>query len=395
MKLMFIHGGTKLKEDASGNLYTDGNFNNKIWDRYRVFCDDLQVLLRKEAKIYDKDYAINKFNKLDKDRVECIPMPEIYAPVKNYFNFGIRRKVKSIIENSIEQCDYVIVRSASNYYCIQAIKIAKKYNKPYLVEVTGIAFHANWYHSIKGKLVAFYSEMCVKHYVGQAPYAIYVTNEVLQKRYPCKGRTLGCSDVELTYVNEQVLEDRLNRIENEKTKIIIGTAAFLNVKWKGQEYVIRALAKLKKMGIDNIEYQLIGVGDKTYLQNIANKYKVLDCVKILGGKPHDEVFEWLDSIDIYIQPSFQEGLCRALVEAMSRACPIICSNVGGNKELANKELLFKKGNVNDIVKTINKIIDKNLQRQEVVRSFEKAKEYKKEILDKKRNDFYLEFIKRK
>lgn len=149
------------------------------------------------------------------------------------------------------------------------------------------------------------------------------------------------------------------------------------------------------MGIDNIEYQLIGVGDKTYLQNIANKYKVLDCVKILGGKPHDEVFEWLDSIDIYIQPSFQEGLCRALVEAMSRACPIICSNVGGNKELANKELLFKKGNVNDIVKTINKIIDKNLQRQEVVRSFEKAKEYKKEILDKKRNDFYLEFIKRK
>lgn len=67
-----------------------------------------------------------------------------------------------------------------------------------------------------------------------------------------------------------------------------------------------------------------------------------DCVSILGAKPHSEVFSWLDSIDIYVQPSFMEGLCRSIVEAMSRACPVICTNVGGNYELVSSDCLFEK-----------------------------------------------------
>ncbi len=35
-------------------------------------------------------------------------------------------------------------------------------------------------------------------------------------------------------------------------------------------------------------------------------------IKLLGPLSHDEIFEWLDSIDIYIQPSLLEGLPRAL-----------------------------------------------------------------------------------
>lgn len=66
-----------------------------------------------------------------------------------------------------------------------------------------------------------------------------------------------------------------------------------------------------------------------------------DCVSILGAKPHSEVFSWLDSIDIYVQPSFMEGLCRSIVEAMSRACPVICTNVGGNYELVSSDSFLK------------------------------------------------------
>lgn len=59
--------------------------------------------------------------------------------------------------------------------------------------------------------------------------------------------------------------------------------------------------------------------------------------------PHDKIFEWLDTIDIYIQPSYQEGLCRSVVEAMSRACPVICSDACGERELANEKFIFKRG----------------------------------------------------
>lgn len=398
MKLMFIHGGTKLKEDTSGNLYTDGNFNNKIWDRYCTFCDNLQVLLRKETKIYDNDYAINKFNRLDKDKVECISMPEIYAPVKNYFNWGIRKKIKSIIESSVKQCDYVIIRSPSNYYCIQAIKMAKRYDKPYLIEVTGIAWDANWYHSIKGKIVAFYSEMCVKHYVSQAPFAVYVTKEVIQKRYPCKGKILGCSDVELEIVGEDNFQRRLEKI-NELFKtnrvIVLGTAAGVNFRTKGQQCVIKALSILKRQGIKNIEYQIVGGGNFNRLYNVAKKYDVKNQIKFLGSKPHEDVFKWMDNIDIYIQPSFQEGLCRAIVEAMSRACPIIASDAGGNKELINQQYIFKRGKSNEIAKKIIEMLNMNNIIDEATKNFDKAHDYNKNVLDKKRTEFYNLFFMKK
>ena len=55
MKLLFIQGGTRLKEDEEGNFYTDGNLNNKVWNRYKNYCDELDILLRvDEKKIYQR-----------------------------------------------------------------------------------------------------------------------------------------------------------------------------------------------------------------------------------------------------------------------------------------------------------------------------------------------------
>ena len=158
------------------------------------------------------------------------------------------------------------------------------------------------------------------------PWAIYVTNEALQKRYPCKGNSLGCSDVEII-IDEYALEKRLKKDSNER--IILGTAAFLDVGWKGQIYVIRALAKLKKKGLSNFEYQLIGAGTGKMLQAEAQKLGIADQVRIIGALPHEKVFDWLDNIDVYVQTSFMEGLCRSIIEAMSRGCPVLCTDVGG------------------------------------------------------------------
>jgi len=392
MKLLFIQGGSRLKKDTEGNWYTDPNFNDKVWKRYKDLCDNLTVILRREEKVYDENYAKSKFNKIGIANFELIDLPDFYSPVSNCINRKIRAEIKMKIEKAVKECDKAIIRSVVNYYTVTALKCCIKYQKPYLIEVTGFAFEGTWYHSLKGKALAIPIELGVKRRLKKAPYAAYVTNKALQDRYPCSGETLGCSDVELESIDESILEQRLEKIDADKNKLIIGTAAFLSVKWKGQESVIKALARLKEMGIDNFEYQLIGAGDSSYLQSVAQKYGVQEQVKILGVKPHKEVFNWLDSIDIYIQPSYQEGLCRALVEAMSRACPIICSDVGGNKELASPQYLFKKGNVGEIVNILLSIKEKERQKKEAIRAFQKAHEYSKETLDAKRERFYNAFI---
>lgn len=393
MKLLFIQGGSRVRECNNGNYYVDGNFNNDIWKRYNSYCDELMVILRKiDYKFNEKD-IMNKYNLIDTNLMKLITVEDIYKPKKNFLNFKLKNKIKQTIKLAVMNSDKVVIRSIGNFYTNTALKYCKKFKKDYLIEVTGFAFEGLWHHSIFGKFVAIPREIKLKRALKKAPYAVYVTDEALQKRYPCSGKTLGCSDVELMKLDIEILKDRknqINEIEDGK-KFKLGTAAFLNVKWKGQQDVIRAIYELKQEGVEKYCYELIGAGDANFLKKLIKKYNLQDDVKILGVKTHEEVFRWLKNIDIYIQPSYQEGLCRSIIEAMSSACPVIASDAGGNKELINKEMIFKKGNINEL-KHILKIFDKNIAVKESEENFYKSKKYEKNLLNDKRNEFYLNFI---
>ena len=392
MKLLFVQGGTRLKKDDKGNYYTDGNLNNKVWDRYKNYCDELIVLLRSESKVYDQEYAVANFNQMDATNMKIVPTVDLMRPKTNFFNLKKRKQIIKDIEECVKECDKAIIRSAHNFYTLNTIKMCKKYNKPYLIEVAGYAFDGYWGHGdIYGKLVAVPYELLAKKAMREAKYCVYVTNESLQRNYPCKGETLGCSDVELNSLNEKDLKDKIKKIEKNNGRFTMGTIGWVNLKLKGQHDVIKVLGELKKNGIDNFNYELVGLGNHDYLDKIIKKYNLEDNVKIVGPLPHDKVFEWLRDIDIYIQPSYQEGLCRAVVEAMSMACPIIVSNAGGNPELANPDFVFRKGNHKELSNILKKI-NKDVLKAEATRSFEEAKNYNKDLLDKKRNDFYNKFI---
>jgi glycosyltransferase involved in cell wall biosynthesis len=61
-------------------------------------------------------------------------------------------------------------------------------------------------------------------------------------------------------------------------------------------------------------------------------------VEFRGALPVGEkVFAVLDASDLFVMPSRQEGLPRAMVEAMARALPCIGSAVGGIPELLDEE----------------------------------------------------------
>ena len=393
MKLLFIQGGSRWKYDDLGNIYTDSNFNSQIWNRYKGYCDELTVILRREAKIYNSKEAQSRFNEIGRSIDYCVALPDIYISLRSAFSMKKRTEIKCIIENEIKKADKIIIRSLGNIYTNTALKFARKHNKPYLVEVTGFAWESFWYHSFYGKIVAAFRECQYKYLMKDVKYGVYVTKEALQKRYPCRGKILGCSDVEILNTNESVLEQRIKKIEKNRGKCIIGTAAFLDVSWKGQEYVLRAIYELKKRGINNFEYQMIGAGNGDKLKKVIYDLGIDDRVFILGVKPHEEVFSWFDSIDVYVQPSFMEGLCRSIIEAMSRACPVICTNVGGNYELISSDCLFEKGNYIKLADVLERFMDKNIQIEEAKKNFEKSKEYNKEKLNRKRDCFYKEFIR--
>lgn len=389
MNLVFIQGGSRWKFDDAGNMYTDANFNEHIWDRYRSYCDELTVILKKDSTMYSVKEAKRRFNVFDTQKSKYVALPDIYRPITRFFSPPERREINEKIEKEIKRADAVVIRSIGTYYTNTALKMVRKYSKPYLVEETGFSFESLWYHSLPGKLASIPNEITTRRLMKDVPWAIYVTNEALQRRYPCKGRSIGCSDVEIS-ISENVLYNRIHRQAGDK--VVFGTAAFLDVGWKGQRYVIEAVAKLKKAGITNIEYQLIGAGTGDSLQKLAKELGVEDQVNILGALPHNQVFEWMDHLDVYVQTSFMEGLCRSIIEAMSRGCPVICTDVGGNYELVEKECLMKAGNVSDIENRMRLMLKEENRAKYSAINFTRVKDFDRKVLNQKRDDFYHEFI---
>jgi glycosyltransferase involved in cell wall biosynthesis len=224
-----------------------------------------------------------------------------------------------------------------------------------------------------------------------ASYACYVTSEALQKRYPCAGRTEACSDVEIQRIDDSAVINR--RPIAQDGPIRIGTTASLDVAIKGLTVSTEALSRLHPRSLERVTYELVGLGTGVAIEEKAQDLGVQEHIRLMGGLPHAKVFDWLDKIDIYVQPSYQEGLCRSIVEAMSRACPVIATDVGGNYELVDREWLVPAGDADALALSMQRMIDHpELAAEQGRRNFEKTKEFDKRILDAKRDAFYREFV---
>ena len=240
-----------------------------------------------------------------------------------------------------------------------------------------------------GKILAPYAFFELRNTLRKSDFALYVTNQFLQRRYPCPGITCGCSDVRIVDLNERILNDRIARLDvlSEKDVLKIATIANYSVKYKGQHFVISALAQLKKMGVTKFHYYLIGGGDKERLENLAKRLDVSELVHFEGIVPHSQIFEKLDEMHIYIQPSLQEGLPRSVVEAMSRGLLCICANTAAMPEMVESEYVVKRKSVEEIENILKRITIGDLQVQ-AKRNFEEAKKYSDSVLNTKRKKFF-------
>jgi len=370
--LLFVHDH-KFRR-VNGRIYTTGGLSNETIQRYTRLDNEVVLFTR----IID-----------EQDKAKQWSLIRENVTVK-----GDSSLSGNGLEEVIKKADGVIIRLPS-FLGNKACELVKRYQKPYLIEMVGCAWDSLWNHGIKGKIIAPYSFLRTRKYVKDAPYVLYVTEKFLQGRYPTNGKSIGCSDVVIEDVNPGIFDRRIEKINKRNRKRIIGTIGAVDVRYKGQEYVIQALSILKKRGYDNLEYQIVGNGDQSFLRSKAETFKVENQVYFLGGLAHEKIFDWLDSIDIYIQPSKTEGLPRALIEAQSRALPCLGSRVGGIPELIGEECVFDVSKKADEIATaISKkieFLDQEMEKKIASYNYENAKKYNHEVLEKERSAFYKSF----
>ncbi|MBQ7968413.1 MAG: glycosyltransferase family 4 protein [Clostridia bacterium] len=311
----------------------------------------------------------------------------IYSLEKSMLGLYNKRIIQAIKKSDliICRCPGIISHLAADF--------ARKYGKPYFAESMGCAWDAYWNHGILGKIVAPYVFFKMKQTVYHADYALYVTSRFLQERYPCKNESVAASNVLIEKIDEEVLKRRLEKINCfDGRTITLMTTAAVDVRYKGQEFVIKAIPKLNKAGI-RVCYMLVGGGDQTYLKKVSKKCGVEDQVSFLGRRPLNEVFELLDVADIYIQPSLQEGLPRSVIEAMSRGCPVVGAKTAGIPELIDTECVVMRKSVSDIVQVVCRIANPEKMAELAKQNFESSKGYLDSVLGERRENYYQKVLK--
>jgi len=102
---------------------------------------------------------------------------------------------------------------------------------------------------------------------------------------------------------------------------------------KGLMFLIHALAILRDRGHD-LELRLAGDGpSRKALSDLAEELDVSDRVSFLGYLSEEKIIDELQAADLFVLPSFVEGIPVSAMEAMAVGVPVIATNIAGTSEL--------------------------------------------------------------
>ena len=385
MQLLYI--STFMFYNESDKVYGLPSCSDKFFEKYLTVFDSVKVLGEKTKKYLNVSDLVEIKN--DKISVEILPSNTKPKDFKN------DKDLSKFLYSEISKADAILIKPASRRG-MMAIRIAKKLNKPYMIEMTGDIHNALLQNP--SKLKQMYAPILyrqIKNAIKDCEFGLYVSKDYLQGKYPIKGKMCGCSDVVLDPSSIEILEKRFKRIDDMKDGDTINLAliGFYQGNGKGVDTAIRALSRLP----DNFQLSVLGNGTE---ENREKWYLYAKDFGVSRERLHfpeplpsvDKVLQWLDGCDAFVFPTRSEGFGRCVAEAMSRGCPCFATNICTMPELLPGECLFELDDDERLSQLLLEYTaDKSMMKRLAEINFEHVKDYDVEILKERRKAFLSEF----
>lgn len=253
------------------------------------------------------------------------------GPIFKYRN----SKLKTILSN----CDLISAHSFESGLIAQ--DIAKRTQVPFC-----ITWHGSDIHSLP-KESKYYLKH-TKELLSNAKCNFFVSQALMNSasKYSsdCQNTILynGANELFYKYDESKRLELREKYHISPQCKLVAFVGNLVNV--KNADLLPDIFIKIKQNYIGKVKFWIIGDGKlRAAIENKIAEYGIQSDVKLMGNMPFDIIPELMNTIDLLVLPSRNEGLPLVTVEALRSGAMVIGSNVGGIAEAIGNENVVDLG----------------------------------------------------
>ena len=373
----------RLFRTPDGAIWTSSSDPYAFWTRYLQVFNWVRVVCR----VIDVPEVGGRWKRVDGPGVSVWAVPTFVGPGQ------YARKLPAVARVSraaVRGGGAVILRvpgpvASTLEFFLRRAGVA------YALEVVGDPFDALAPGAVDHPLRPLFRRLLarqLRRVCASAVGVAYVTEYALQRRYPPTSArfTTHYSSIDLSE-ETFALEARPGRAPAPARVVGVGSIERL---YKGFDVLIESVASCLCDGLD-LRLTLVGDGrQRPRLEALARARGVASRVTFAGELPGaDAVRQQLTRADLFVLPSKNDGLPRAMIEAMAVGLPCIGSSVGGIPELLPAEDLVAPGDVAALTCKIREVLgDPRRMARMSERNLRKAREFAEPVLNQRRLDFY-------
>ncbi len=275
-----------------------------------------------------------------------------------------------VLRRAIDQADAVLLRlPAMNSFLLS--NMARRRGKPVFTYFVGderaIASGAGKYKGLSlcaARSVAAMHEWAYRRMVRSSDESFFLSSD-LQRRFAGESEHAHFAFTSLVSADDVQMRSRV--AWNAPPRLL--SVGRLSAE-KGLDFAIQAVAALRSQG-RCVELTICGEGpDRARLEALTDQLGVRKQVTFSGhvprGQPLDDQYR---EADLFLLPSFSEGVPKVLLEAMACGLPALATHVGGVPDIVDHEengLLIAPRCVESIVSGVCRLWDDLRLRQTIV-----------------------------
>ena len=323
-----------------------------------------------------------------------IPNCDLYIDIpfaRNPFsasNIKAYKMLKSVIDNG----DFDIIQCNTPVGSVIGRLAARGARK----KGTKVIYIAHGFHFFKGSsklawLMFYPIERLLAHITDVLVTINREDYERASKKFKAKqivhidGIGVDLERIESTPSNRSKVRREFGIGENDIVVISVGEL----IRRKNFETALRSIERLSK---EKVQYIVVGSGVlDSELRELVKQLGISGQVHFVGFR--SDVFELLKASDIFLFPSYQEGLPVALMEAMAAGLPVVVSNIRGNTDLITADkggFLYHPNDVKGLAEGIKTLMDDpDLRREMGSYNKEHIKKYDIKIIKEELSRIYF------